>query len=370
VDRVLIVGSSARATAASARRAGFEPFTIDQFADSDTRQLADAQRVSDYPQGIPAAAAKLPDMPWIYTGSLENQPELIQQLAKQRPLWGNDADALLATRSPLQLQRDFAFVDFQFAESTLQPPAGFGSKQWLLKPLSSGGGRGIRFAESDECTAPKGYYFQKHYPGQSYSALYFSHREHVEFLGVTEQLIGPQPYFDITGPAFGYRGNRAPLDLACNSELFKIGLWLNQYAKLSGVWGIDFGLSQGRPVLYEINPRYTAAVETLEAAYGFNVFDLYRSAFLKGEAVARPVVPVCDVVKLIVFAASDFVFPDSGPWQQPPSDWPCFADVPNPGDFCPAGFPVLTLFYRGTYGQATEWIQSTVKLLKQTIPIT
>ena len=39
--RILILGASARAAAASALRAGLEPFAIDLFADRDTRQNAD-----------------------------------------------------------------------------------------------------------------------------------------------------------------------------------------------------------------------------------------------------------------------------------------------------------------------------------------
>ena len=47
-----IVGSSARAAASSAVRAGFFVRAGDLFADADLAQVAEATRVADYPAGL------------------------------------------------------------------------------------------------------------------------------------------------------------------------------------------------------------------------------------------------------------------------------------------------------------------------------
>ena len=54
VNRLLIVGASARAAAWSARRAGFDVVAADLFADTDLQQLAKTIQVEprEYPQAL------------------------------------------------------------------------------------------------------------------------------------------------------------------------------------------------------------------------------------------------------------------------------------------------------------------------------
>ena len=93
---VILVGGSVRAAAFSALRAGLTPWCLDLFADVDLQAAATVGRLpfSDYPQCLPAQLANAPPGPIVYTGGLENFPQLIETIAKDRPLWGNDAEAL------------------------------------------------------------------------------------------------------------------------------------------------------------------------------------------------------------------------------------------------------------------------------------
>ena len=34
--------------------------------------------------------------PWMYTGGLENHPDLVRRMARQRPLWGGRPDGVAA----------------------------------------------------------------------------------------------------------------------------------------------------------------------------------------------------------------------------------------------------------------------------------
>ena len=100
-----IVGASTRSAAASAVRAGFQPITADLFADADLRAIATATRISPYPEGLVDWFRAVEPPAWMYTGALENHPELVDQLAWIAPLWGNPGDVLARVRSPWELAK-------------------------------------------------------------------------------------------------------------------------------------------------------------------------------------------------------------------------------------------------------------------------
>src|SRR5262245_48368054 len=97
---VLIVGASTRAAAQSALRAGLVPICADLFAGLDLPACARVLEVPDYPQGLAAAAAQVPDCPWMYTGGMENHPELVARISKSRRLWGNGPEVVRRVRDP------------------------------------------------------------------------------------------------------------------------------------------------------------------------------------------------------------------------------------------------------------------------------
>ena len=117
-----ILGVSARAAASSARRAGYQPYSIDLFADCDTAALGPAIRIADYPAGFEAALANAPDCPWMYTGGLENYPDLVDRLASIRPLWGNTGDVLRRVRDPFSLSAAVRSWGFSFPAISRQKP--------------------------------------------------------------------------------------------------------------------------------------------------------------------------------------------------------------------------------------------------------
>src|SRR5688500_11055714 len=98
--RLTIVGASARAAAFSAQSAGFEPRCADLFADTDLAAICAVEQVRDYPNGLRAVLQSSEDCPWIYTGALENYPDLVDELAAIRPLYGNRGRALQSARDP------------------------------------------------------------------------------------------------------------------------------------------------------------------------------------------------------------------------------------------------------------------------------
>src|SRR5262245_37896608 len=100
-ESLLLIGASVRAAAGSALRAGLRPWCADLFADADLAAVCPVQRLpGDYPRGFIALAKSAPPGPWLYTGGLENWPDVVAAIASERTLWGNDADVLQRVRDP------------------------------------------------------------------------------------------------------------------------------------------------------------------------------------------------------------------------------------------------------------------------------
>lgn len=357
-DRVLILGASARAAAASARRAGLDPFAIDLFADADTEQICDILRCPPdrYPGGLFELARQAPPMPWMYTGGLENYPELIDDLATSRKLLGNQSRLIENVRNP------FALYAVMTAHGITTPsvlPGGLpqpDDHRWVGKQLRGGGGQGVNWYDYSGASR-KGEYIQRYVAGVAMSAVYASMPWRVYLLAATQQLVG-LPW--LHARPFAYCGNVGPCELpdAVLAELREIGRVATQYGPKFGLFGVDFVLDgAGLPHLIEVNPRYPASAELLDLAF--------RKPILKWHMECADPVSGDDehaewpeptgftrlsvVGKAVYYAPQRLTFPASGPWDESvrraADVWrrPDFADVPHPGEVIEAGHPVLTI---------------------------
>lgn len=356
-DPLLIVGASGRAAAASALRAGFDPFVIDIFADADTVRLCSTLKCdpADYPHGFIELAKQAPPGPWMYTGGLENHPDVVAAISESRPLWGHEPIQFANVRDPFRLSALLSAHNMPNAPVCPVvdgPPPG----RWLTKRLKSGGGRDIRDAYLGIEHAT-GSYRQQFVPGAPASALYLSKPWKVDLLGGSTQLIGT-PW--LHAKPFEYAGNIAPvLPDADWHTLERLGWLFGQYGLMLGLFGVDYIRTDGQPVPVEVNPRYTASVEVYELASGVSVLQKHAEAVTcldgdkdQNEDWSSPTVlkASCVVGKAIYYAAVPITFPASGPWDDSLARctdvWrmPEFADIPHPGTLIEPGQPVFTLF--------------------------
>lgn len=350
---LLICGASARAAAASAVRAGLQPAAIDRFADRDLISLCTTQRVPDaqYPSSLLALAGAHPPSGWLYTGALENHPELIDRITERHRLYGNDGATLRAVRDPFRLAavlRDTGCCCPAVARKSEGIPR---DGHWLVKPLASGGGLGIAVADGIE-PERQAVYYQERIEGPSFSAVFVADRTGTECAGVTRQLIG-RP-----GAPFAYRGSIGPWRLPERTQerVEALGSVVAGAFCLVGVFGIDFVLNDGQPWPVEVNPRYTASVEVLELASGRALLsDHVRACGARHEAPIAAVESRTELVgKLVVFAERRCGFPalrvDELTRMRPacePDAVPAIADVPHDGTRFEPGDPVLTVFATG-----------------------
>lgn len=369
-SQLLIVGSSARAAAWSARRAGFSPLAIDQFADTDLAECGTAIRVSNLRAEAEAAAREAPRSPWMYTGPLENDPELVERISRDRPLWGNSAGVLRQVRDPWRLFAVLRESGVPCPQLRAYGEAAVGGR-WLRKPLSSGGGRGVREwtvpnrkdarparCETPESTSSARCYLQEFIPGMVSSAVFVASRRQTQLLGLTQQLVN----VGWTGaPRFGYAGSLitsllTPMHAA---QFARIGRCLADAFELRGLFGVDAIVNRRGVWPIEVNPRYTASVEVIERATGICALTRHAAACCDETVVIPSGIPVTTFCgKAIVYARDSIVIdrPFVAWASQMNADrtWPQVADVPAVGQSVAAGQPIVSVLAEGIYAAAVR----------------
>lgn len=343
---LLIVGASARAAAFSAARAGFLPYWVDEFGDADLAESFTGVKVppADYPGGVPQAARSLPAMPFLYTGAMENHRQVIDALSQDRERLGNASEICRRVRDPFLLQKCLRDAGLGFSTVAMEPSRN--ETGWLCKPLNSSGGLGIRFHNNNEAV-PAGHYLQSFIQGRSVSAVYIGNGHGAQLAGVTRQLVGKAAFH---AARFSYCGSIGPLPLAATEEpeWRRIGDTLAGAFGLHGLFGVDAVQRDDGIIPVEVNPRYTASVEVIEAGNGRPLIGAHVAA-CRGQLRVPETKPNGLYGKCYLFAPHRLHVP--GDLRAAPM--PCeldsvtLADVPVSGTVIEPGAPILSLHTAG-----------------------
>jgi uncharacterized protein len=345
-----IVGASTRAAAASAMRAGFQPVTADLFADADLRAIATATRISPYPEGLLDWLRTIEPPAWMYTGALENHPELVDQMAWIAPLWGNPGDVLQQVRSPIELARALGSAGFLFPETRTSSEGLPQDGTWLAKTYTGASGSGVRILGE---TWHRQCVFQKHIPGIPCAATFVALDNTAVLCGVTRQLVG-EAWLGSHG--FQYAGSIGmwPISKTTDTILMEIGDLLTKRFELSGLFGLDFILDGDQVWTLEVNPRYTASVEICERAAGWHAIESHATDWPHPPATSQSAwnrLPAIAHGKAILFAKRDIVicesFAEMSLVEALRTPWPTLADVSPAHTQIEAGRPILTIFATG-----------------------
>lgn len=362
---LIIVGASVRAAAQSAIRAGFAPWCADQFADEDLRACAQLLPLSDFPNGVAAALQAAPYAPWIYTGGLENRPELVDELSRLRPLLGNQIETLRRARDPFWLAQTLKSHGLPCLQVARQITADTADIQWLSKPLASAGGIDVERYDSSNCDTPAGCYLQEYATGTCVSGLYLGTLQGCLLLGLSRQLSNESA---VAGRPFAYVGSIAPLSVAdvpqtCFDQAADIGTAVAQASELRGLFGIDFIFNAEQSQLFtlEINPRYTASAELYELAHRWPLLRWHVDVCSSNDAATKHIAATIREApaaarrfgKRVLYASRDLIAPDLRLIDSSNQDtW--LADIPTPGSVIPAGMPVCTVMSSAPSATACE----------------
>ena len=364
IKKLAIVGASARAAAFSALRAGYEVVAADLFADADLRAHCDATRIeAGYPEALADWLKDTECDGWLFTGALENHHELINAMAKVRPLIGCSSGAIRATRNPLLLQPVIQAAKLSFPETVETGDKLPLDRSWLCKTYRSANGSGVWLldsAEARERATEQEAYFQRFIGGTSAAAVFLCSQQSSTLLGVTHQLVGDA----IAGAKpWHYAGSVGPLRVsdAVANQLAKLGELLSERFKLSGLVGVDLVIERDKAWIIEINPRYSSSAEVVERMLGVSVVGAHVKACL-GEPLELPPslrssrssaksneTTANTHGKLILYAKRDAIVDDAfHAWAMSQSALDSnncrLADIPAAGETIVAGHPVLTAF--------------------------
>lgn len=346
---LLILGASVRAAAQSAWRAGLETVAIDLFADRDLTGPYPARRIdpASYPHGLERLAAEAAPGPWMYTGAMENHPELIDRIGETRPLWGISGATLRAVRDPGAVSSELARRGLPAPEVRATADGLPRDGSWLVKPLASAGGRRIEALEGGAVTPRWPVTYQRRIDGESLAALFVG----PELVGVTRQILGRE------GEPFAYVGSLGPwpVQAQVRGRIEAIGAALVDEFALRGLFGVDLILDRdGFPYPVEVNPRYTASAEVLELASGRPLLVDHLRSFGGDVPETRRsrARPPAFVGKRILFADRRSTLPAVDTWRPRPGvsgsfAVPALADIPAEGMVFEPGDPVLTVLARG-----------------------
>lgn len=348
---VLLVGASVRAAAASLRRIGWRPVACDLFGDVDLASTCPSIRIpfDDYPSRIWEQVRHLPPMPWIYTGAIENHPEVVAAISNQFRLLGNGQEVLRQVRDPFRVAEAVRQAGFSAPEVRRTSRGIPTDGSWLEKPVASGGGAGIKAWLGPGPRSPRlgPAYYQEKVEGLSLSATFVRDASGTELVGVARQYLGRAEN------RFAYRGSLGPWPLpeSTRRRVEGLGRTVGDSFGLLGLFGIDLVVDGARPWVIEVNPRYTASVEVLEQALGWSIMADHIRAF-EGPGskliVSRPSeVSTRLVGKAILFARRKGRLDEPIPIESDDKGVPLIADIPRPGTDFEVGHPLMTVFGRG-----------------------
>src|SRR5215207_2172701 len=313
-----------------AKRDGRRVVAFDLFGDLDLRRSASRVVTRRGLTALVDAAVGEAPAAVVYGASFENHPALVERLSERHALLGNPSSTLRAVRDPAQLGA--ALGDLPHPRVTVAAPS---SGRWLRKPLRGGGG--IRVREWRGGALPAGTYLQERIDGIACSAAAVGDGKDAVVLALTEQLVGQR--------AFGVRGHRwcgnlVPPRVPAGELLDRARAICSCLAgafALRGLFGVDFIWDGARAWTVEVNPRPTASLEAIEAAYGEDVFDAHLRA-CAGELPRREAGCRRAAGKAVLFATEDVVIGDSVRWLERG-----VRDVPHPGERIAAGRPICTV---------------------------
>jgi len=364
---LVVVGASARGFAESASRLGWCVHAADLFADRDCRAAATSVirlgGARDYPRDIPAAIEAFPAAPCVYTGALENHPEILAAIETARPLAGIAPGAVRRVRDPAVLAAVLRDAGIAFPHTVTSPADVPRDGTYLEKPLASAGGRGIRpwFGPSGQIEASR--VWQRRVAGHSWSAAFVAHAGSSTMVAASRQFLG-RPWCGTDG--FAYCGSLdVPIDRLSPSiatGFAAAGRAVANGLGLVGVFGVDAVIDAGGTVhVVEVNPRPTASMELIERRCGWSMAAAHLAAFGHGSP------PMCGPshdawwAKAIVFVPRDRpivpVMPEeleacAARWSNH-DGMPAIADIPADDEPLRAGSPLVTVFARGRSAAAT-----------------
>lgn len=350
---ILVVGYNARVMACPAYRAGYKVYSLSHYDDLDLLKCVEKNFTfrGDLPTDI-RPWLDLVDVDQVVLGSgfedldlpaskvLGNDPKIAKNVVNKVLL----ADKL----KKLGLPHPWIYHN----KKDLTFPC-------VAKPIKGGGGV-KNFLVRDESMLPEGdeYFFQEYVTGKPLSVSVLSTGKEAMPIALNEVLVGKKWLGQ--DKEFGYCGNVTPYNTRFKEQMFDIARELMPALKLVGHNGIDFIVNKDGPMVLEVNPRFTGAVDSVELAIEDNLFKAHVDS-INGKLNEYKIKRYG--IKAILFARRHTVV--KGDLLKP-----MIADVPHIGNVYENGEAICTVMGKGmTRGEAVSDLKQRIGYVKKSLGI-
>lgn len=307
---IIISAFSSRALVETAAQCDLNIYSFDYFGDQDLLNYAadnfSIKKDSDskyFPEKLAALIEDFADerplelFYFVYASSWDNHPDLIKRIENMKNiiLLGNNSRILKNLLSKKGLEKTFNLLqkielktpELIFEQNNLieKLENNKSGKNYLLKPLKSGGGKKIELLKdkndyqklSKKLLKEEGrdwidnYYFEEFIKGEIFSLQFAADGSKAKIISASKQLINNKG-----NSKFKYGGNILIQKKAAEIKVLKeaVQLLTKEY-NLKGINGIDFIQKDGEIYFIELNPRFTAAAELSIPIYGCSLFKSY-----------------------------------------------------------------------------------------------
>jgi len=338
--RVLVVGFSTRHVAQSAAQAGYEVYAVDHFCDQDltwhTKEREKFEELTDLPDVIDTLCRRHRFDFFVATSGAED-------LTVPLPLCGTPKDKIGRFLDKLDIQHFFEAIDVPVPR--LVP---CGRYPVMVKPRRGAGGwrnavvhdaAGLAVWESRYPKVP--YICQEIAEGIPASVCCVTDGMRAKAIAANEQLLQGD-----RGSRFGFCGSVTPLDHPLRDNMVAVAERVAAASGCIGTIGIDFVLDSSKACAIEVNPRFQGTMDTVEMAYGYNVFQHHVDA-CRGILPAAGRSPRQVAVRRILFADRDMTVSADLKHLVP-----YIADIPWPGTFFEEDQAVVSVFGWGATREA------------------
>lgn len=320
---ILIAALSARALAASAKRAGYRPLVVDCFGDTDlaahrddVRTLPASVRAGFDAQALLSSIEDLkaqcgdPCVSLVLGSGFEDRPGLVAKLANVCPLLGTDAETVQALKDPGIFFQLLDKLAIPHPEVRLDSPSE--TDGWVRKRIGGSGGEHIKTC-SQTTPARRGRYFQRFVRGDAVSVLAIVSKRGTAF-AVSRQWLSPS-----TSSPFRYGGGVSYITLPQHQErdVLEAALALTEAADIQGLASIDFLVNDTGIFCLEINPRPGASLDVHDDETG-SLFQAHMLACQGGD----PADHLSKNWRSAEAKAAGYLYADQGAVTIPHQDWP------------------------------------------------
>ncbi len=349
---LLLIAQSARMLAQSAVRAGFLPYAIDFFADSDTRQLtkqcvaalSDAEGFEEASllHWVTQFAHCHDECALVFGTGVDTRPLLVEKLAQICKILGNSAVTLSLINNPRNFFPLLSQVGIPCPETRFALPNSI--EGWLVKPGHGQGGMSVSLI-ADDPFRPKDAYFQRYVLGAVFSMLFLANGKDVQAIGFNTQWSAKhdpdQPFL------FAGAINRAELNNSQRSTVEDYARKLTVETGLIGLNSLDFVVENNECLVLEINPRPSATMALYDEDFHRGLLALHIAACL-GEwpILGQRASPVRAM--RIVYSPRALTIPVGFHWPKG-----C-ADIPDSGKRIDAGEPLCSVLVQAESSQNAE----------------